>query len=429
MSEFIEIKGGNPLSGTVRASGAKNAVLPCLIASLLTPDKCNFTNVPALEDVSVLIHLLEQFGGVVEYSGEDLSVEVSSLKATEASYSLVKAMRASFWVLAPLLSRGGAARVALPGGDIIGARPVDMHLDALKKMGADIQVKHGVVFASAPDGLNPADIDLAFPSVGATHQVLMAAARTPGRTTLRNAAREPEVVALAEMLTEMGAKITGAGSSIIEIEGNDSLSGVDVEIIGDRIEAATYLLAGAASGGQVKVEGIRPSYFGTFLDILPELGLEVEQGEDWIQVKSLGRLKPISVTTAPFPGFATDLQALLMAALGLADGESIIEESIFEGRFAHAAELGRMGAEIKIDGRIAKITGVSEYSGAPVEANDIRAAACLVIAACSAEGITKIYEPHHIRRGYSNLTSKLKSLGASVGFKLEDAEDFLFAGC
>lgn len=429
MSEFLEIRGGVPLHGNVRVSGAKNAALPMLIASLLTAEECTFDNVPNLEDIAITGFLLEQLGGVMTRHGQRASISVPSLNATEASYSLVKAMRASFWVLAPLLARGGAARVALPGGDRIGARPVDIHMQALSQMGADIRLRNGVVHASAPGGLKPARIEFRFPSVGATHQVLMAAALTPGVTTISGAAREPEVVALADMLEQMGAEIEGAGTSYIVVRGREQLGRAQVNLIGDRIEAGTYLLAGAVTKGVVRVSGFDPEHLGSFLLCLHELGLDVSTGPDWVEVRAKDRLKALNTATGPFPSLATDLQAQLMAALAVADGVSVLEEHIFEGRFGHVSELCRMGAQITIDGRAASITGVSSLSGARVEGLDIRAAVALVVAGLAAEGATSIFETQHLRRGYDSLERKLIGLGARVATRHEDAEAFLCAGC
>jgi UDP-N-acetylglucosamine 1-carboxyvinyltransferase len=429
MSEFIEILGGVPLRGTVRVGGAKNASLPLLLASLLTGERCSFANVPNLEDINLTLRLLEHLGGEIEYTAGRATVKMERLLATEASYSLVKALRASFWVLGPLLARGRAARVALPGGDIIGARPVDMHLAGLGQMGADIKVKHGVVFATAMNGLKPAHIELRFPSVGATHQIVMAAALTPGTTVIKNAAREPEIVAVADFINAMGGDIEGAGTDAIVIRGKEELSGAHVDIIGDRIEAATYLLAGAATGGEVCARGIDPHFFGEFLEYLDALGLQVELGRDWIGVKSVGPLRPVNASTGPFPRFATDIQAPLMAALCVAEGASTIEENIFEGRYGHVSELCRMGADIQVSERVATIRGVKRLTGAPVEAFDIRAAAALVIGALAAEGTTTIAEPQHLRRGYEELETKLSLLGARIGAKLADPEDFMFTGC
>lgn len=429
MSEYIEITGGKPLSGEIRVTGAKNAALPLLIASLLTDEPCRFTNVPNLDDVYLTLHLLEHFGCSPEFRCDEAVVHTPKLQATEASYSLVKALRASFWVLAPLLARGGAARVALPGGDIIGARPVDIHLEALKQMGADIRLKHGIVYATAVDGLKPAEVNFRFPSVGATHQVLMAAALTPGHSRIIGAAREPEIVALAEMLNSMGAEIEGAGTSEINIQGARELHGVEVNLVGDRIAAGTYLLAGVASRGAVTVKGCRPEDLTSFCQTLERIGVRVERYPDGICVQASGVLNPVRVATQPHPGFPTDLQAPLMAALATVSGESTIEESVFEGRFGHVAELGRMGAQITVKDRIATVRGVTNLIGAPVEALDIRAGAALVIAAVAAEGTTKVQEIHHLRRGYELLEENLSTLGAHVRTHIGDAEDFMFTGC
>jgi UDP-N-acetylglucosamine 1-carboxyvinyltransferase len=429
MSEYIEIKGGTTLSGRVRVGGAKNAGLPLLISTLLTGEECRLHNVPNLTDTSLVLHLLEHCGANVTYNGSTITVQTPVLSATEASYSLVKALRASFWVLGPMLARGGAARVALPGGDLIGARPVDLHLEGLTKMGADITLKHGVVYATAKNGLKPAVIDLRFPSVGATHQLLMAACLTPGLTVLKGAAREPEVIALAHFLEGMGAEIEGAGSSVIEIRGKDELTGAETNLIGDRIEAGTYLLAGAMTGGEVTVEGIDPSFFGGFLEILSEMGLSVTLHADAVTVKRTGDLKAVSIKTGPFPELATDLQAPLMAAFTVANGVSTIEETVYEGRFGHVSELARLGAKISIDGRLVRIEGVPSLAGAPVDGLDIRAAASLALAGLVAEGKTELHEVHHLRRGYEHFERKMRGLGASVWSKVSDPEDFIFAGC
>ena len=401
MTEFIEITGNGELKGEVRVRGAKNAVLPMLIASLLTEEKVVYHNVPRLSDVHVVLSLLEHFGSETQYLNDSITLSTPDILSTEASYSLVKAMRASFWVLAPVLVRGGSAKVALPGGDLIGARPVDLHIEALRAMGAEIKVSHGVVHAVAENGLHPAKIKLRFPSVGATHQILLAASLTEGETQIEGAAREPEVVALANLLSSMGAEIEGAGEGKVIIRGKSKLHGAEVSLIGDRIEASSYILAAAVTKGDVKVNGFNPKHLGEFLPILKEMGIPMEIGDDFIHVKRCESIKPVTVRTEPFPGFATDIQAPLMAALCLADGESSIEETIFEGRFGHVSELCRMGASITVDQRIAKIKGVKQLSGAIVEAGDIRAGAALVIAGLVAEGKTQILEPQHIRRGYS----------------------------
>lgn len=429
MTHYLEIFGGRSLNGTVRAGGAKNAALPQLIASLLTGERCRFKRVPNLADVSLTLHLLETFGAETTFSNDVVEVTAKNLIATEASLSLVKSLRASFWVMGPLLARGGAARVALPGGDIIGARPVDMHIEALTKMGAEIKVKHGVVFASAPQGLRPARIEFRFPSVGATHQVLMAAALTPGTTEIIGAAREPEVVALADMLNAMGAQIEGAGSNKIVISGAESLKGCDVDLIGDRIEAGTYLLAGAATGGKVTVEGVAPHYFGAFLDVLEQMGLEVTTSPTSVGITARGRLQPVHVATGPYPQLATDLQAPLMAALTLAEGDSSIEEHIFEGRFGNVSELCRMGAQIRVEERKAIIHGVAGLSGADVDGMDIRAAASLVVAGLAAEGTTRLHEIQHLRRGYELVELKFGGIGGIIKARMLDPDDYCFTGC
>lgn len=431
MSKFLEITGGTPLAGRVKVSGAKNAILPMLIASLLTSEECEYTNVPRLQDINFTIGLLEHFGADVQYFNGRITSKTPKLIATEASYSLVKAMRASFWVLGPLLARGGAARVAMPGGDVIGARPVDMHLTGLMQMGADIKIKHGVVYATAEHGLKAAEINLRFPSVGATHQLLMAAALTKGTTVLRGVARESEVVALADFINSMGGDVEGAGTSELIIRGKDELHGAKADTIGDRIEAGTFLLAAAITGGEVEVCGFNSKDLGDFLTILTDLGLQIETTQD--TVKLLRRERPLKASlrlaTGPFPEFATDLQAPLMALLTQVEGENRLEENVFEGRFGHVSELCRMGAKIFVEDRIAKISGATKLTGAPVEAFDIRGAACLVIAALAAHGTSQIQGAYHLERGYSDLEQKLRSLGAKVGIKVADPDDFLFTGC
>lgn len=430
MQEFFQITGGTPLSGAVTVGGAKNGALPLLIATLLSAEPVTVRNVPRLEDIGVLRSLLEQLGAEVELlSPNDYRIATPQLTATETSYSLVKALRASFWVLAPLLARGGAARVALPGGDIIGARPVDIHLEALTQMGADIKVKHGVVLAEATHGLKACEIDFRFPSVGATHQILMAASIVPGTTVLRGAAREPEIVALGNLLSAMGAKIEGAGNSTIIIRGQEQLGSAEVSVLGDRIEAATMLCAAAATNGRVLVDGFNPEHLGSFLDVLSQLGVSIERHSSGITIDASNGLQAMRVTTAPFPGFATDIQAPLMAALCVAKGESRIEETMFEGRFGHVSELARLGAMIRIEDRVAIITGVDKLTGAPVEASDIRAAAALVIGGLAAQGITQIAEPFHLRRGYDGLVGKLRGLGATVGTGVTDPDDVVLSGC
>ena len=415
MSELIEINGGVPLQGDVVASGAKNAALPMLIASLLTAGRCEFSNVPQLQDVTITLQLLEQFGAEIERTGDKVVIQTPRLIAEEASYNLVKALRASFWILAPLLARGGAARVALPGGDAIGTRAVDIHLAALSQMGADVSLQHGVVYATAPHGLKPAAVEFRLPSVGATHQVMIAAALTRGTTTIRGAAREPEIVALAEMLQQMGAQVEGAGTSLVAVTGRESLGDSSVHLIGDRIEAGTYLLAGIATRGAVRVTGIDPALFGDFLGVLSEMGVAVKTDATSIAVSTPRELRPVRAATGPFPEFATDLQPLLVAALTTVSGESTVEEFMYDGRFGHVSELLRLGADITVNERALLIRGVSRLSGAPLEGGDIRGAAALAIAGLAAHGTTQLSGVHHIRRGYERFEAKLRGLGARVG--------------
>ncbi len=429
MSEVLCVRGGVPLHGNIKVGGAKNATLPILIATLLASEPCTISNVPKLEDVAILLRLLEHFGARTKLKDDSAEIYIPEITAADTSYSLVKALRASFWVLGPLLARKREAHIALPGGDLIGARPVDLHLSALTQMGAEIQVKNGAVHAVAPGGLRSAEIEFKFPSVGATHQVLMAAALTPGRTVIRNAAREPEVVALADFITRLGAKVEGAGTSDVIIFGEEKLGGAHLALIGDRIEAATYALAALATGGCIQIDGFNAQYFGEFLEILDNLGAKVTVGNDFVQVLAQGRIKALHVQTGPFPHFATDMHPVLMAAMTLADGESSITENIFEGRFGHVAELSRFGAQIVVNGRVARIKGVPKLSGAPVDAHDIRAGAALVVAALAAEGETVIHEIHHLRRGYASIESKLSNLGARIESQNEDLEDTLLVGC
>lgn len=414
VQEYLTVEGGRRIAGEVRVSGAKNAALPLLICSLLTAEECCFENVPALDDIAVTLRLLEGLGATAQWSGGRVQLRVEKIGSVETSHALVKALRASFWVLGPLLARAGRARVALPGGDAIGSRPVDLHLRGLVQLGAEIQVRHGVVVGAAPRGLCGAKIDLAFPSVGATHQLLLAAALARGETVINGAARECEVVALAEMLQSMGCSVEGAGSSIIRIVGRESLGGAQTTILGDRIEAATYLLASAMTGGSVTVSGLDGSSIQSTLELLVEAGCAVTAAAQQIQLSSSGRLKPFTFETAPFPGVATDVQPLLMAAACCADGISRITENVFESRFGHTEEYRKIGAKIAIAGRTAVVTGTDELKAGIVFGADIRAAAGLVLLALVAEGRSVINEIFHLDRGYDGLVDKLSRLGAVV---------------
>jgi len=412
--EVLCINGGKKLSGTVRVSGAKNSALPLLFATLLSSEECVLQNVPDLEDISVTLRLLRSLGAKASYEKNEVRVTAEQIRGTEAPYGLVKSLRASFWVLGPLLARAGTAQVSLPGGDAIGTRPVDLHLQGLTRLGADIRMQHGVVVANAPGGLRGAKIDLAFPSVGATHNLLMAASLSRGETILHGAAREPEIVELAQLLSKMGADIEGAGSDTIRVLGKESLGGTSHMVLGDRIEAATYLLSGALTGGAVVVTGIDAPALQSSLNLLEGFGCQIETSDNKISLKSNGELSPVDFATEPYPGLATDVQPLFMAAACVAKGKSTVQENVFENRFGHVAEYRRFGADIAIDGRTAVVSGGLPLSAAPVEAGDIRAAAGLVLMGLVSEGVTQIRELYHLDRGYDGLVEKVRSLGADI---------------
>ncbi len=414
VQEVLCITGGRKLEGDVRVSGAKNSALPLIFATLLSPEPCVLRNVPDLEDISVTMRLLRSLGTKAKYEDHCIHLHTPEITGTEAPYASVKALRASFWVLGPLLARAGQAQVSLPGGDAIGTRPVDLHIKGLQQLGAEIHMKHGVVHGTAPGGLQAGPVHLDFPSVGATHNLLMTAALIPGETILSGAAREPEVVELANLLSAMGAEIEGAGSDIIIIRGRERLKGVDFSVLGDRIEAVTYLLSGAVTAGRVRISGIAPQALHSSLELLKEMGCELQEGEDWVELQGPERLRAVSFCTAPYPGVATDVQALFMAALTRAEGTSVIEERVFESRMGHAAEYRRFGADISISARIARVSGKSILSAAPVESNDIRAAAGLVLMGLVAEGVTQVRELYHLDRGYDGIVGKLEALGADI---------------
>jgi UDP-N-acetylglucosamine 1-carboxyvinyltransferase len=414
MLETIRIIGGVRLEGSVKISGAKNASLPILFASVLSSGTVRIENVPNLHDISITLNLLRSLGAECSFENGIVEISAAAIHSAEAPYRFVKAERASFWVLGPLLARLGAAHVALPGGDAIGSRPVDLHLRGLMQMGADVRLRNGVVHATAPGGLHPADISLDFPSVGATHQLMMTASLVDGVTVIRGAAREPEVVELADFITAMGADISGAGTDEITICGRKKLGSASHKVEGDRIEAATFLAAAAITGGRVNVKGIKPGKLVGVLDVFREMGCNLLETEDSISISAPDVLGAVSFSTGPFPQFATDAQPILMAALTRAGGESTIEENIFENRFGHVAEFRRFGADIVLDGRVAKVAGVKALSGAPVEAKDIRAGAGLVVMGVAADGVTEISEIYHLDRGYDSLVQKFRSLGAQI---------------
>jgi len=412
----LQITGGNDLAGSIRISGAKNAALPILMATLLAKGPTTIGNVPHLNDVTTTLELLGVMG-VSMTLGENMKVEINTntIKTFEAPYDLVKTMRASILVLGPLLARFGEADVSLPGGCAIGSRPVDLHIKGMEAMGAEIDVTDGYVRARAKNGLVGARIFMDIVSVGATENLLMAATLAKGTTILENAAREPEVVDVAEYLIAMGAKISGAGTDVITIEGVEELNGAHHEVLPDRIETGTYLVAAAIAGGSVTVKDTNPEILESVLLKLQEAGAKITTGDDWIELDMQGkRPKSVSVKTAPYPGFPTDMQAQFTALNAVAEGTGIITETIFENRFMHVSELQRMGADIQIEGNNAIVTGVERLTGAQVMATDLRASASLVIAGLVAEGTTLVDRIYHIDRGYECIEEKLQMMGAAI---------------
>ena len=415
----IAIEGGNPLFGDIPVSGAKNSAIKLMAASLLTSEPVRLTNMPRLADTRLLGRLLQRFGcGISESDGPDgqqTLLHTPEITSAFAPYDLVRQMRASFNVLGPLLARTGHAKVSLPGGCTIGARPVDLHLKALEALGAHIDMHEGYVFAQAPRGLKGAEMTFPFVSVGATEHALMAAVLAHGTTVMNNSACEPEIVDLAECLNAMGARISGAGTKTIVVEGVASLKGTDWAVVCDRIEAGTYAVAAAMAGGEVRLTKVRPELIAVLLDKLVEAGCEVTHGENAVTIKrGEGRLRPVDLTTDVYPGFATDLQAQFMALMTLADGESVIRETIFENRFMHVPELGRLGADISVSGGEARVRGVERLRGAQVMATDLRASACLVIGGLAAQGETIVNRVYHLDRGFENLEGKLSACGANI---------------
>ncbi|CAH1745766.1 UDP-N-acetylglucosamine 1-carboxyvinyltransferase [Thauera humireducens] len=407
------IEGGARLSGEVAISGAKNAALPILCAALLTAEPVTFTNVPQLKDIGTLLALLGQMGVKVERAGDTVTLYASGLNNPVAPYEMVKTMRASILVLGPLVARCGEARVSLPGGCAIGARPVDQHIKGLQAMGAEVRVEHGYVHATVPR-LKGARLFTDMVTVTGTENLMMAAALADGETVIENAAREPEVVDLANCLVAMGAQISGAGSDVIRIRGVDRLHGATHRIMPDRIETGTYLCAAAVTGGSVCLTGTSSCYLDAVIDKLMDAGCEVVSERDAISLSAPARLNAVSLRTAPYPAFPTDMQAQFMAINCVANGVAMIRETIFENRFMHAVELQRLGADIRIDGNTAVVQGVARLEGATVMATDLRASASLVVAGLVAEGETTIERIYHLDRGYERLEDKLAALGAKV---------------
>ena len=421
----IRIAGGKKLNGSIPISGAKNATLPLMIASLLTDQTLILDNVPRLADVGLLQRILSNHGvdvmtggkrpGETQYDGQTLHISAERIIDTTAPYELVSRMRASFWVIAPLVARMGEAKVSLPGGCAIGTRPVDLLIMALERLGVDIEIDAGYVLARAKHGLKGGEIKFPKVTVGGTHTALMAAALANGTTVIDNAAREPEIKDVADCLNKMGAKITGAGTSQIVIEGVAKLNGARHRVVADRIETGTYAMAVAMTGGDVMLENARAELLQEGLDVLAAAGLEYNETNRGLRVaRNGGSLKPVDVTTQPFPGFPTDLQAQLMALMTRASGTSRITETIFENRFMHVQELVRFGARITLDGETATIEGVDKLKGAPVMATDLRASVSLVIAALAAEGETMVNRVYHLDRGFERLEDKLKACGADI---------------
>ncbi|MBX9848577.1 MAG: UDP-N-acetylglucosamine 1-carboxyvinyltransferase [Rhodocyclaceae bacterium] len=407
------IEGGYALSGEVVISGAKNAALPLLCVSLLTRDPVTFTNVPALNDIGTMLKLLAQMGVKVEQDGSTVTLQADALDNPVATYEMVKTMRASILVLGPLVARLGEAKVSLPGGCAIGARPVDQHIKGLTAMGAEVTVEHGYVHAKVPK-LKGARLFTDMVTVTGTENLMMAACLADGETVIENAAREPEVVDLANCLVAMGAQISGAGTDVIRIRGVAALHGATHKIMPDRIETGTYLCAAAATGGSVRLTNTSSAYLDAVIDKLMDAGCDIISERDAIRLQAPAKLKAVSIRTAPYPAFPTDMQAQFMAINAVAEGTAIIRETIFENRFMHAVELIRLGADIKIDGNTAVVTGNGPLQGATVMATDLRASASLVIAALVAQGETLIERIYHLDRGYEKLEQKLGALGAKV---------------
>jgi UDP-N-acetylglucosamine 1-carboxyvinyltransferase len=409
----IEVEGGVQLNGEVRVSGAKNAALPVMAASILSEGEHTISNVPHLRDILTMGRLLSHLGIGVHLENDRVKLESDKIQSTEAPYDFVKTMRASVLVLGPLLARTGEAKVSLPGGCAIGARPTNLHIMGLKKMGAEVTLSDGYIHARAKR-LKGATIYFDIPTVTGTENLMMAAVLAEGETVLENAAQEPEIIDLANALISMGADIKGAGSSLITIRGVTGLKPMDYKVIPDRIETGTFLVAGAITGGTLKITETNPDYVDSVMNKLRETGAEITLGDKTLIVKGPDRPIAKDVKTLPYPGFPTDMQAQFMALMSLADGTSLITENIFENRFMHVAEMRRMGADINVEGSTAKVKGVRHLKGAPVMATDLRASASLVIAALAAQGKTVIDRVYHLDRGYEKIEKKLETLGAKI---------------
>jgi len=415
--DSIVVKGGGPLDGRIQIAGAKNTSLKLIATSILTEEPVTLTNVPNLADIRTISDVMESLGVEIARleGGRVMVLSAASLTSHTAEYDLVRKLRASFQVLGPLLARTGEAIVSLPGGCAIGARPVDIHLDALEQMGAKVELRDGYVHASAPQGLKGCEINFRFASVGATENAMAAATLAKGTTIIRNAAREPDTVALAECLNAMGAQIEGAGTSTLTITGVDRLHGVTQEVLTDRIELGTFMVAPMIAGGSVELLGGRLDLIPCFADKMIEAGAIIEETKDGLKVsRGDGPIRPVDAKTEPFPGFPTDLQAQFMAMMCLSNGTSVLEETIFENRFMHAPELLRMGANVEVQGGVAKVHGVEKMKGAPVMATDLRASVSLILAGLAAEGETVVNRVYHLDRGYEHVERKLSAVGAQI---------------
>jgi UDP-N-acetylglucosamine 1-carboxyvinyltransferase len=414
----IVVTGGSRLSGSVFVGGAKNSALKLMAAALLAPGESVVRNVPDISDVAVMAEVLRGLGAVVTHEDHSVRIDASGVSSVETPYELVAQMRASIVVLGPLVARFGHARVAMPGGCNIGSRKIDMHVRGLEHLGVTITFEHGFIDAVAPDGLRGDTVILDFPSVGATENLLMASVLASGTTVIENAAREPEIGDLVDMLVTMGASIAGRGSSTLEVTGVDALAPAEHATVGDRIEAGTFLAAAAITGGEVTVSGFDPAHLEMVITKMRQAGCTFELGPDRATVRREGALRPVDVATLPFPGFPTDMQAQFMAMMAIADGACLITENVFENRFMFADELKRMGADIDIEGHRALVRGVAKLEGAPVRSPDLRGGAALVLAGLAAEGETRVTDVHHIVRGYEDFAGKLAALGAGV--RMED---------
>lgn len=419
-SELIIVRGGNPISGDVAIGGAKNSALKLMAASVMAQDRVTLHNVPHISDVSVMTEVLRTLGASVENAKDQggdahtLYIDTKDVDKFETPYELVAKMRASISILGPLIARFGTARVAMPGGCQIGARKLDMHITSLEALGVEFETDHGFIHATTPHGLHGAEVVLDFPSVGATENLMMASSKAEGTTVIRNAACEPEIEDLANFICEMGGNVTGAGTPTITIEGVSTMHGCEHKTVGDRIEAGTFLTAGALTGGPVTVRGVNPQHLALAIKKLRDMGCDVGTAAGSITVSRTEPLQPTDIQTLPHPGFPTDLQAQFMVLAAMAQGSSIITENVFENRFMFASELCRMGADIRIDGHHALINGVKGFSGAPVSSTDLRGGAALVIAGLVADGETRVGNIYHIDRGYEDYVGKLRGIGADI---------------